>query len=89
MQLSLVKTKVGDRFTDVDFTNMRTFGDYAALTIDNLYNFTEAVQKAEDWNRELEIGANIQKNMLPERIPGDKRVYLGRAYSPRGLAETG
>ncbi len=64
----LVKTEPGSSFTDVDFNNMRTFGDYAALTIDNLYNFTEAVQKTE-MERELQIAAEIQKNMLPERMP--------------------
>ena len=64
----LVKTEPGSSFTDVDINNMRTFGDYAALTIDNLYNFTEAVQKTE-MERELQIAAGIQKNMLPERIP--------------------
>ncbi len=72
----LVKTTVGDRFTDVDFTNMRTFGDYAALTIDNLYNFTEAVQKTE-MERELKIAANIQKNMLPEKIPEIRGFTVG------------
>ena len=64
----LVRTTPGDSFTDVGYNNMRTFGDYAALTIDNLYNFTEIVQKTE-MDRELQIAAGIQKNMLPERIP--------------------
>ncbi len=72
----LVKTTPGESFTDVDFTNMRTFGDYAALTIDNLYNYTEAVQKTE-MERELKIAAGIQKNMLPERIPEVSGFSIG------------
>ncbi len=74
--IALVKTKPEEAFTDVDFANMKTFGDYAALTIDNLYNFTEAVQKTE-MDRELNIAANIQNKLLPEKLPVMKNFSLG------------
>ncbi len=74
--IALVKTKPEEEFTDVDFANMKTFGDYAALTIDNLYNFTEAVQRTE-MERELKVAANIQKKLLPSQLPDIPHFSLG------------
>ena len=69
--VALVRTSEDAAFTDMEFTNMKTFGDYAALTIDNMYNFTEAVQRRE-MQRELKIASDIQKNLLPRKIPDVK-----------------
>ncbi len=74
--IALVKTNPEEEFTDVDFANMKTFGDYAALTIDNLYNFTEAVQKTE-MERELKIAANIQSKLLPAKLPDITNFSIG------------
>ncbi|MEA1910693.1 MAG: PP2C family protein-serine/threonine phosphatase, partial [Spirochaetota bacterium] len=71
----LVRTSEEMAFTDMEFTNMKTFGDYAALTIDNMYNFTEAVQRRE-MERELNIASDIQKNLLPKKIPELKRFSI-------------
>lgn len=76
--IALVKTNPMEEFTDVDYANMKTFGDYAALTIDNLYNFTEAVQKTE-MERELKIAANIQNKLLPEKLPDVAHYSIGAA----------
>ena len=72
----LVKTTEDMAFTDMEFTNMKTFGDYAALTIDNMYNFTEAVQRRQ-MQRELMIASDIQKNLLPRKIPELKGYDIG------------
>jgi phosphoserine phosphatase RsbU/P len=72
----LVRTSEEMAFTDMEFTNMKTFGDYAALTIDNMYNFTEAVQRRE-MQRELVIASDIQKNLLPRKIPEIKGFSIG------------
>lgn len=74
--VALVKTTEDMAFTDMEFTNMKTFGDYAALTIDNMYNFTEAVQRRE-MQRELIIASDIQKNLLPRKIPELKGYSIG------------
>ncbi len=74
--IALVKTNPEEEFTDVDFANMKTFGDYAALTIDNLYNFTEAVQKTE-MERELKIASNIQSKLLPGKLPEISNFSIG------------
>jgi len=76
--IALVKTNPMEEFTDVDYANIKTFGDYAALTIDNLYNFTEAVQKTE-MERELKIAANIQTRLLPEKLPDITHYSIGAA----------
>ena len=56
-------------FTDLDFTHMQTFADYAALTIDNHYNTSELIEKRE-MHREISIAADIQKGLLPRAMPG-------------------
>ena len=55
-------------FSDLDFTHMRTFADYAALTIDSMYNYAEMIERRE-LSREIEIAAGIQKDLLPGRLP--------------------
>lgn len=74
--VALVRTSKDMVFTDMEFTNMKTFGDYAALTIDNMYNFTEAVQRRE-MQRELMVASDIQKNLLPRKIPEIKGHSIG------------
>lgn len=64
----MTKKASGDSFTDLDFTHMQTFADYAALTIDNIFNYEELIEKRE-MHREIEIAANIQKGLLPREIP--------------------
>ena len=85
--VALVKTTEDMAFTDMEFTNMKTFGDYAALTIDNMYNFTEAVQRRE-MQRELKIASDIQKNLLPRKIP-DLRTYSIGVHSEAARAMSG
>ncbi len=64
----MTKKAEGGNFTDLDFTHMQTFADYAALTIDNIFNYEELIEKRE-MHREIEIAANIQKGLLPREIP--------------------
>ena len=64
----MTKKAGGGNFTDLDFTHMQTFADYAALTIDNIFNYEELIEKRE-MHREIEIAANIQKGLLPREIP--------------------
>lgn len=75
----IAKTKEGERFTDIDFSHLKTFSDYAALTIDTMFNYQELAGKSELY-REIEIAADIQKNLLPVRIPDSKSMEIS-AYS--------
>ncbi len=73
--LVLAKKTPGDFFTDIDFNHIRTFSDYAALTIDNIYNYHELIEKSE-LHREIKIAADIQKNLLPDTIPDTKGLMI-------------
>ncbi|MCP4161714.1 MAG: PP2C family protein-serine/threonine phosphatase, partial [Deltaproteobacteria bacterium] len=55
-------------FTDLNFTNMKTFGEYTALSIDNRYKYLELKEKFE-LSRELSIASEIQKKLLLKKIP--------------------
>jgi len=85
--VALVRTTPEMSFTDMEFTNMKTFGDYAALSIDNMYNFTEAVHLRE-MQRELVIASDIQKNLLPRKLP-EIRYYDIALYSESARAMSG
>ncbi len=69
----IAKTKKNTHFTDIDFSHLKTFSDYAALTIDNMFNYQELVNKSELY-REIKVAADIQKNLLPVRIPDSKAM---------------
>lgn len=77
----ITKQKDGEQFTDLDFTHMQTFADYAALTIDNIFNYEELLEKRE-MHREIEIAADIQRDLLPSTlpdIPGAELAAFSRA----------
>ncbi len=73
------KTAENTSFTDIDFSHLKTFSDYAALTIDNMFNYQELVNKSELY-REIKVAADIQKNLLPVRIP-DSKILDVSAFS--------
>lgn len=70
-----VKGPSDGNFTDLDFTHIQTFADYAALTIDNLYNTTELIEKRE-MQKEISIAMDIQKGLLPRKLPSLPSIKL-------------
>jgi sigma-B regulation protein RsbU (phosphoserine phosphatase) len=82
----ITKNDPQERFTDLDFTHMRTFADYAALTIDNIFNYEELIEKRE-MHREIEIAANIQQGLLPGQIPDLRSVDITAfSQAARGIS---
>ncbi len=82
----LSKNSPGENFTDIDFNHIRTFSDYAALTIDNIYNYHDLVEKSE-LHREIRIAADIQKNLLPGTIPDTKGLsFAAFTEAARGVS---
>ncbi|MCK5199499.1 MAG: serine/threonine-protein phosphatase, partial [Spirochaetales bacterium] len=72
--------------TDIDFNHIRTFSDYAALTIDNIYNYHDLIEKSE-LHREIRIAADIQKNLLPGNIPDTKGLsFAAYTEAARGVS---
>ena len=84
--LVLAKTHPDKKFTDIDYNHIRTFSDYAALTIDNIYNYHELIEKSE-LHREIRIAADIQKNLLPGTIPDTKGLsFAAFTEAARGVS---
>ncbi len=84
--LILSKNRPGEKFTDIDFNHIRTFSDYAALTIDNIYNYHDLIEKSE-LHREIRIAADIQKNLLPGTIPDTKGLsFAAFTEAARGVS---
>ncbi len=82
----LAKKVAGERFTDIDYNHIRTFSDYAALTIDNIYNYHDLIEKSE-LHREIRIAADIQKNLLPGTIPDTKGLsFAAFTEAARGVS---
>jgi sigma-B regulation protein RsbU (phosphoserine phosphatase) len=82
----ITKNEPQSRFTDLDFTHMRTFADYAALTIDNIFNYEELIEKRE-MHREIEIAANIQQGLLPGQIPDLPKTDIAAfSQAARGIS---
>jgi len=82
----LSRNKPGEKFTDIDFNHIRTFSDYAALTIDNIYNYHDLIEKSE-LHREIRIAAEIQKNLLPGTIPNTKGLsFAAFTEAARGVS---
>ena len=65
--ISIVKINNGS-LTDLDFTHLMTFADYAALTIDNFLKYTELLEKKEAEFQALQ--AQIQPHFLYNFLNG-------------------
>jgi sigma-B regulation protein RsbU (phosphoserine phosphatase) len=77
--LSIVRKQRHQYFSDADFEHIKTFADYASLTIDNLFTYLELMEKQEI-EREVGIAADIQHRLLPRKLPKLPSASLG-AYS--------
>jgi serine phosphatase RsbU (regulator of sigma subunit)/HAMP domain-containing protein len=78
--LALVKTEPYVVFTDLNFTNMKTFGEYTALSIDNQYKYTELKEKFE-LSRELSIATDIQQGLRLRKIPKYKTMQVSTFHN--------
>ena len=72
--------------TDLDYTHMQTFADYAALTIESIFTYEELIEQRE-LRRDIQIAADIQNDLLPRRLPTLKTFRIS-AYSlaARGIS---
>jgi len=77
--LGVCKTKEGDYFSDLDYSFLRSYGEYSAMALDNLNKYRELLSRHE-LLKELNVASDIQKNLLPEKLPelGNARLH---AYS--------
>ena len=77
--LAVLRRQKNKLFEDIDFDHVKTFADYASLTMDNLFTYMQLLEKQEI-EREVGIAAEIQQKLLPRKIPHFKNVGIS-AYS--------
>ena len=84
--ISALKRAENQHFADLDFQHLKTFADYASITIDNLYTYLEVLEKRQ-MEREVDIAAQIQKRLLPAHLPRLPRASLAVHSLPaRGVS---
>jgi sigma-B regulation protein RsbU (phosphoserine phosphatase) len=66
--ISTLKRAENRFFQDADFQHLKTFAEYASITIDNLYTYLEVLEKRQ-MEREVDIAAEIQRKLLPSELP--------------------
>lgn len=79
--LAITSTKPGTHFSDLDYANMQSFGELAAITLDNIYKYADLLE-ATQLNREIGIAEEIQQDLIPKRLPrlpGGEIAYLSRS----------
>ncbi len=65
---AVVQTDKKKFFSKRDYNHINIFVDNAALSIENFFTYLELVEKHE-MDREIGIAAEIQRNLIPEKIP--------------------
>lgn len=65
---AIIRRKKDSFFADLDYERAKIFVEYASLTLDSLYNYSQLLEKQEI-EREVNIAASIQKKLLPGRMP--------------------
>ncbi|MFP4363665.1 MAG: PP2C family protein-serine/threonine phosphatase [Spirochaetia bacterium] len=79
--LAVIRSKPKKFFSENDFTHLKTFAEYASLTIDNLLTYMEILEKQE-MEREVGIAADIQLQLLPSKLPKIKGTQFSAFSVP-------
>lgn len=77
--LGVCNTRENVNFSDLDYSFLRSYGEYSAMALDNLNKYQELLSRHE-LMRELNVASDIQKNLLPEKLPQMKEATI-HAYS--------
>lgn len=85
--LALALTGQDSVFTDLDYSYMQSYGEFIALTMDNMQKYLELV-KSHQITREIEVAADIQKTLLPEKMPSLKGAEVA-AFSDAAKGVSG
>ena len=73
--ISIINKQNNKTFTSTNFSIAKTIAEQAALNIDNVVLYNEYLEKQKT-EKEIEIAANIQKNLFPKEIPTLKNAYI-------------
>jgi sigma-B regulation protein RsbU (phosphoserine phosphatase) len=84
--LSTLKRAENQVFSDREYEHLKTFADYASITLDSLLTYLEVLEKRE-MDREVWIAADIQQKLLPGKMPEMKNAALSLFSLPaRGVS---
>lgn len=74
--LSVVRKAKDDAFTETEFERTRLLADFGSLVINTLFSFIEASEK-QDIEREAAIAQDIQKTLVPKKMPDIDNASFG------------
>lgn len=77
--IAIVTVKENNFLTDLDYTHLSAFTNYASLIIQNWKSYLELIEKKEI-ERDIKIASEIQKRLLPKEIVNKDKIDL-TAYS--------
>lgn len=84
--LSTLKRAENQVFSDREYEHLKTFAEYASITLDSLLTYIEVLEKRE-MDREVWIAADIQQKLLPGKMPEMKNAALSLFSLPaRGVS---
>lgn len=79
--LSLTRKSADDPFAESDFQKSQLFADFASLAINSLFSFIDKSEKR-NIEHEASIAADIQKTLLPKKLPELSFASFGSFASP-------
>lgn len=79
--LSIIMRTKNRIFSNMVYERFKIFSEYASLTLDSLYNYSQLLEKQEI-EREVNIAGDIQKKLLPNRVPKQMRKNIAAFSKP-------
>lgn len=84
--LCLEKNSEKDFFSDMDYENIQSFIEFSAITMNNLAQYNRLIESS-GLNREMEIASDIQKSLLPPRLPRVSNFDLSvKTFTLKGIS---
>jgi|GEM_PF-702654 len=72
-------------FTDLEYTNLQSFAELAAISLENIYKYSDLLESAQ-LERDIGIAEEIQRNLLPKKMPELNRASVAcLSRSMKGL----
>lgn len=84
--LCLEKNSEKSLFSDMDFRNIQSFVEFSAISLNNLEQYSKLIESS-GLNREMEIASDIQKSLLPPRLPRVGNFDItAKTYTLKGMS---
>lgn len=84
---SVVKSAAGEHFSEEDYDRFKLLANFGTLAVSNFFSFLEANERS-GLEQSAGIAAEIQRTVLPKKLPQFPRLALG-AFSTPALGVSG